>query len=451
MQNNYSISSHPMILTIGTIMTVLLSLSSLEGQLFIPPLPEMSYASVNDKSKFLGDRWSYMESGPKDGPVIIAMHGYGGSSVDWRYQLFDLSDTYRVIAWNAPGYMLSDELKTNYPLAKDYADALDDFMKSLKIERAHLVGNSFGSRVAQAFALHYPSKIIKMAFIGPSAGKKNISFEERIRYTNFRYDQIKDGPYAFTNKRVEALLAPNSNPELIELARGGMRGVNPSMFMKGVHFMMAEDHHPELIAVKATMPVLIVAGTEDKVSPVDLNAKPIAQFFKNTELHILQGIGHLPHLETPDTVNHLIRKYFGEKRVTTIKKLSKYEESVYNIIDSLIQYQEKLVLSQDTSSMKNFYPEDMIITNPFGQLIDKNTTIQRVKDGIIKYSKFEKTIEHFMMEGPKTAIIAGKEKVTPTHDANRDDAGKPHERRFTEVWVYREGKWQRLVRHAGNM
>ena len=86
-----------------------------QSNLFVPPLPEMSYVSVVDKSKFLGDRWSYMESGKTSSPVIIALHGYGGSSADWRYQLFDLSDTYRVIAWNAPGYMLSDELKTNYP------------------------------------------------------------------------------------------------------------------------------------------------------------------------------------------------------------------------------------------------------------------------------------------------------------------------------------------------
>jgi ketosteroid isomerase-like protein len=117
----------------------------------------------------------------------------------------------------------------------------------------------------------------------------------------------------------------------------------------------------------------------------------------------------------------------------------------------LIQYQEKLVLTQDTTTMRAFYPEDMVITNPFGQMINKEKMIERVKSGIIKYSSFEKTIEHFHMEGDKLAIIAGKEQVTPTTDANRADAGKPHERRFTEVWVFREGRWQRLVRHASNI
>ena len=55
-----------------------------QTNLFVPPLPEMSYAGVVDKSKFDGDRWSYMEAGSKNAPVIICLHGLGGSSVDWR-------------------------------------------------------------------------------------------------------------------------------------------------------------------------------------------------------------------------------------------------------------------------------------------------------------------------------------------------------------------------------
>lgn len=280
-----------------------------QTNLFVPPLPEMSYTAVADKSKFLGDRWSYMESGNNNAPAIICLHGYGGSCNDWRYQLFDLSDTYRVIAWNAPGYMLSDELKTNYPVAKDYADALLDFITALKLEKVYLVGNSFGSRIAQCFAYYYPEKVTKIALVGPSAGKRNISFEERMKTTNFRYDQIKDGGYAFTNKRVEALLASNASPQLIELARSGMRGINANMFMKGVNFILAEDHYPQLIATKVKMPILLIAGTEDKISPIAINADSIHYYLKNSTLEVLYGVGHLPHLEASSFVNDKIRTF----------------------------------------------------------------------------------------------------------------------------------------------
>jgi hypothetical protein len=125
-----------------------------------------------------------------------------------------------------------------------------------------------------------------------------------------------------------------------------------------------------------------------------------------------------------------------------------YKKRVLHQIDSLTQHIEKLVLTQDTVAMRAFYPDDMVITNPFGQMIGKEKMIERVKAGVIKYSQFEKIIEHFTMEGDKIAIVAGKEEVTPTTDANRADAGKAHTRRFTEVWVLRDNRWQRIIRHA---
>jgi Domain of unknown function (DUF4440) len=125
-----------------------------------------------------------------------------------------------------------------------------------------------------------------------------------------------------------------------------------------------------------------------------------------------------------------------------------YKKQVLHHIDSLMTYQEGIILAQDTVAMRKFNPDDLVITNPFGQMIGKEKMIERVKSGVIKYSKFEKTIEHFSMEGDNIAIVAGKENVTPTNDSNRADAGKAHERRFTEVWVLREGRWYRTVRHA---
>lgn len=419
-----------------------------QTKLFVPPLPEMSYTRVTDTTKFLGDRWSYMEAGPKEAPAIIMMHGYGGSSVDWRYQLHELSQYFRVIAWNAPGYMLSDELKTNYPVAKDYADVLLDFITALQLDQVYLAGNSFGSRIAQAFAFYYPHKVIKMALVGPSAGKRNTPYEERMRYTNFRYGQIKDGPYAFANKRVEALLAPGSSTALIELARKGMRGVNQSMFMKGVHFILAEDHHPQLMATKVTMPTLIIAGTEDKVSPIAINADSIMWYFKNAKLEILKNIGHLPHLEAPEKVNALLLDFFSSNG-TLLK--NRYRQQTMAAIDSLTQLQVKWTLAQDTASVRKYAANDLMITNPFGQLINKDKMIERMKADIIKYTVFEKKIENYQFEYDDVVITQGTEKTTAAPSANRDDAGKPTNRRFTEVWVRRSNEWVRITRHASNI
>ena len=290
-----------------------LSLSSLQAQtsFFVPPLPEMSYAGVVDKSKFDGDRWSYMEAGTKNAPVIICMHGLGDSSVDWQYQLYDLSDTYHVIAWNAPGYMLSDGLKAETPKGKDFADALADFLNALKLDKVYLVGNSFGSLVAQSFAYYYPERVNKLVLLGAFASRK---WPQALKMSqiNFRKSQVADGGYAFANKRVEALLGPNPSSELVEVARKGMRGVHPKYFLNTCNGLMeAEDCLPAIIATKVTMPVLIIDGAEDKITPIAMHADVLKKELKNVRLEVLQGVGHLPHIEAYKEVNKLVRAFIN--------------------------------------------------------------------------------------------------------------------------------------------
>lgn len=411
----------------------------------VPPLPEMSFAKIIDTAKFTGDRWSYMEAGPKDVPAIIMMHGYGGSSNDWRFQLHELSKYFRVIAWNAPGYMLTDGLKVDKPGREDYANALADFLNALKLDKVYLVGNSFGSRVAQCFAYHYPQRVIKMVLVGPSAGK-NLSKVEIAEMWGKRMNQIKDGALHFADKRVEALLAPGSSKELIELARSGMMGVQKEMFIKGVNFIVANDHTPSLVATKLTMPLLLIAGTEDAISPIPSNADSIKRAIPHAKLEVLKGIGHLPHIEAPQVVNKLIAQFFNATPVE-----QNYNQHLKKHIDSLTQLQVKWTLAQDTVSIKKNIPNDLMITNPFGQLINKDKMIERIKADIIKYTIFEKKIENYQIENDDLVITQGLEKTVAAPNSNREDAGKLTMRRFTEVWVKRNNEWMRITRHASNI
>jgi pimeloyl-ACP methyl ester carboxylesterase len=86
-----------------------------------------------------------MEAGRVDLAPVLLLHGIGANSLHWRYQLAGLADRFRLIAWNAPGYLLSDSLRAETPSCRDYADALDDLLSALKIDRFDIVANSFGS------------------------------------------------------------------------------------------------------------------------------------------------------------------------------------------------------------------------------------------------------------------------------------------------------------------
>ena len=251
-----------------------------------------------------------MEAGRADAPVVLLLHGVGANSMHWRFQFAGLSDRFRVIAWNAPGYVLTDGFKTDWPTCKDYADALADFLAAVKVDRVNVVGNSFGSRVAQCFAIHHPGRIIKLAMTGTGIGPKGMPEEEKAKIIKGREATIANGVYGYSS-RVNVLLGSKAPPETAPLVQEVLRATNPRGYMHGVKLGLVDGYSPDEVAGKLTMPVLLISGREDRVNPIDKNALILVKVLKQGKLEILEGFGHLPEVETPDTVNTMLRDFFA--------------------------------------------------------------------------------------------------------------------------------------------
>ena len=99
------------------------------------------------------------------------------------------------------------------------------------------------------------------------------------------------------------------------------------------------------------------------------------------------------------------------------------------------------VLRGDLAAMDTIWTEDFIVNNPFNE-IDK---ADRIRSGVVSYSSFLREIEAVRIY-ENTAIVMGNETVVPK--GKSPDAGKTIHRRYTNIWMMREGKWRLVARHA---
>jgi pimeloyl-ACP methyl ester carboxylesterase len=102
------------------------------------------------------------------GPVLLAVHGLGGTKASFLPTLALMSRTHRVVAIDLPGFGDSVKpLRAAYD-ARYFAAVLTDVLDALGVERAHVVGNSMGGRIALELALTEPRRVDRMVLLSPA-------------------------------------------------------------------------------------------------------------------------------------------------------------------------------------------------------------------------------------------------------------------------------------------
>ncbi|MCZ8146705.1 MAG: alpha/beta fold hydrolase, partial [Roseomonas sp.] len=202
----------------------------------LPSLPETQFIGLDASALSLrGPRASYREAGPRgpaEGLPVLLLHGIGSNATGWRYVLDDLGATRRVIAWNAPGYWLSDGFVNEAPRIEDYADVAAALLAALGVARAHVVGSSFGGLIAAGLAARHAGCVGSLTLLGASAGFRAKSAEERAQRLAMRAESIREGGLALAAGRWQRLVAADSAPEIVTILQRTLAATHPRGMMQ---------------------------------------------------------------------------------------------------------------------------------------------------------------------------------------------------------------------------
>ena len=116
-------------------------------------------------------------------------------------------------------------------------------------------------------------------------------------------------------------------------------------------------------------------------------------------------------------------------------------------IRALDEEERQAVLAGDVPTLERLWSPNIIVNNPQNGITpNREALLQRVREGRIHYSSFERHIEAMRSDGDDLVVVMGAEKVVAAAPA--PGAGQTVLRRFTDLWKLRDGVWTLIARHA---
>jgi pimeloyl-ACP methyl ester carboxylesterase len=274
--------------------------------LYTPDKPrdqlERTYAASSaDFISVAGLRLHIRDTGPRDAPVIILLHGLGSSLHTWEPWARTLSATYRVIRFDLPGFGLTGEDPTG-----DYSDersvaVLAALMDTLSIHRATIAGNSMGGKIAWMFAAGHPDRVDRLILISPD-GFASPGFEYGKQPEIPAVARLL--PYTLPAWLLRMNLAP-AYGDPARLTGATLNRYRDMMLAPGVRRAMLERMEqvmlepPEPLLRRIEAPTLLLWGERDALIPIS-NARDYLTAIRGSRLVSFPDLGHVPQEEAPE-------------------------------------------------------------------------------------------------------------------------------------------------------
>jgi pimeloyl-ACP methyl ester carboxylesterase len=253
---------------------------------------------------------AWREHGPADGPVVLLLHGLGGSRTAWEPQLAALGEAgWRAVAWDLPGYGASAPPAGPLTFALA-ADAVATLLDTLGADCAPLVGLSMGGMVALHAAIRHPSRVRSLVVVdsSPAFGLDGVTTAEG--WIAARLAPLRAGatPATMAPDLFRAIMGPDATEAMVTEAAAAMARISPAALEAAVRCLPTHDVRAKLHRI--TCPTLVVVGELDAETPVAY-AEHLAAHLPDARLLVIPGSGHITNLEAPDALNRALLDFLG--------------------------------------------------------------------------------------------------------------------------------------------
>jgi len=257
-----------------------------------------------------GIRTNYLEAGSGEDVVLIHGSGPGVTSyANWRLVIPSLAENFHVVAPDMVGFGFSDRPEGVKYSLDTWADQTVGVMDALGIEKANLVGNSFGGSIALRIATKHPDRINKLVLMG----SMGVHFEitpglDKVWGYDGTYEDMRKVMDQFAYSR--ALVSDELAKVRYEASnRPGFQESFSSMFPAPRQRWVDAMSTPEEDIKALPHRTLIVHGREDKVIPLETSLKLI-ELLDNADLSVFSHCGHWSMIERTADFNRLVRDFF---------------------------------------------------------------------------------------------------------------------------------------------
>jgi pimeloyl-ACP methyl ester carboxylesterase len=231
-----------------------------------------------------GYHMRYMEAG--EGEPLVCLHGAGGLRLSYAHDI--LSERFRVIVFEAPGFGTSPVNERSQNMT-DLARSMNQAVARLNLGKYHLMGNSFGGRLALFMAVENQDNLASLVLVAPAA----------IR------PETGSGPAPTERDRALLFAHPERQPALPP--------ASPEVIAKQVALVSrlrgpARDAELEEKFADLHVPVLVMFGTEDRMIPSTMG-HIYREKISNCNFVLVYDAGHAIDGDRPEAFSALVSDF----------------------------------------------------------------------------------------------------------------------------------------------